>query len=52
MALKLSCVTECFHKTLSKRNLTTVPLIPIPEYGQSNATILSYQALILSRRIR
>ena len=46
MALKLSCVgSKCLQKWLSKllikRNLTTIPLIPIPEYSQSNATLVT-----------
>ena len=43
MALKLTCVSEClekwFSKFLKKRNLTTIPFIPLPEYGQSNAIL-------------
>ena len=27
-----------FPNVLKKRNLTAIPLFPIPEYGQSNAT--------------
>ena len=40
MALKLPCVNECLQKwlakSLKKRNLTTISLIPIPQNGQSN----------------
>ena len=40
------CVSECFKKWLSnflkKRNLTTIPLIPILKYGESNATLASF----------
>ena len=30
---------KCLPKLLKKRNLTAIPLILIPEYGQSNATL-------------
>ena len=45
MALKLLCIIESLQKFLpnliKKRNLAAIPHILVPEYGQSNATLVS-----------
>ena len=51
MALKLSCVSQVcrnvFPNLLKKRNLTAILLILIPEYGQSNVTLLLCQNMYI-----
>ena len=47
---QVSCISEslpkCLPNLLKKTKLTAVPLILIPEYGQSNATLKLTSGLI------
>ena len=55
MALKLSCVNESLQKLLpkllTKANPTAIPLILIPEYGQSNATLVKVSPKLSLRMV-